>query len=202
MLHSRSIGALCGITLISLLLIAAGCTSPDSSPPPAKQATFEDSAVHADTTARSARVPTDGERSLEQRLSDLSLAARIKQALARDRALRGYDFEPEVEGQKVLLKGDVQTRDEHERAAKVATRIASVEAVTNAVTVVGQPVVAENNSGPRTNDRAGSTHVVQPGETLWDIARSHRSSVDRLQQHNNLSNESLKPGQELNIPEL
>lgn len=203
MLHSRSLGALCEIILISLLFVATGCTSPnasDSSSPSAEQAT-PDSATHADTTAQHAAPASDGKRSLDQRLSDLSLAARIKQALARDRELRGYDFEPEVEGQTVLLKGDVQTRDEHERAAEVATRIASVEAVTNAVTVVGQPVIAENRSETETNSHAGDTHIVQSGETLWDIARSHRSSVDYIQQHNNLSSESLKPGQELKIPE-
>jgi len=194
---------LCGIILTSLLLVATGCTSPDtsdSSSPSAEQAT-PDSTTHADTTAQHASPPPNGERSLDQRLSDLSLAARVKQALARDPELRGYDFEPEVEGQTVLLKGDVQTRDEHERAAEVATRIASVEAVTNAVTVIGQPVMAKNRSETKTNSYAGSTHTVQPGETLWDIARSHRSSVDHIQQHNNLSSESLKPGQELKIPE-
>ncbi|MFO8232031.1 MAG: LysM peptidoglycan-binding domain-containing protein [Longimonas sp.] len=53
------------------------------------------------------------------------------------------------------------------------------------------------------NDRSnfsGATHVVQPGETLWDIARSHRSSVGSIQQHNGLSDGRLQPGQTLKIP--
>lgn len=194
------------ILSILLVLIGTGCASPDAhdseSPPTAETASPDSSSQQASVDSNASSSTPQGERSLNERLDDLSLAARIKQALARDRRLRGYDFEPKVERGTVLLEGDVQTEEEHERAAEIAARLSEVQAVTNAVTVVGQPVVAENNSETETNNsRAGATHVVQPGETLWDIARSHRSSVGSIQQHNKLNDGRLQPGQELEIPD-
>lgn len=183
----------------SLLLVWAGCESSDSDAPtpPATEnhASAPDSAITTDTATTS--TPT-GERSLDERLYDLSLAAEVKKALARDRELRAYNFEPTVERGTVLLKGDVSTRDEHERAAEVVASLQSVEAVTNSVTVVGQPVLAEAGENRRTG--SGSTHVVQSGETLWGIARSHQSSIDNIRQHNNLTDGRLQPGQEIEIP--
>lgn len=196
-MHSRSFGALCGMILGSLVLFGTGCEpSASPEPPPPTVPAAADAAPDSTATPPPTRVA--GERSLSERISDLSLAARIKQALARDRRLRGYDFEPEVEHGTVLLRGDVQTEAEYERAARIAARLPAVDAVTNAVTVVGEPVVASNSTGEAT--ASGATHVVQPGETLWDIARSHRSSVDRIQEHNALNSGRLQPGQTLKIP--
>ena len=204
-MYSRSLGALCGMILgVVLTLAGTGCASPDSpdpSPPTATTTSPDSSAQQANADLNAAPPTPQGERSLNERLGDLSLAARIKQALARDRRLRGYDFEPEVERGTVLLQGDVQTQDEYERAAEITAQLSEVEAITNAVTVVGQPVMAENRRGDANPSNAsGATHVVQPGETLWDIARSHRSSVGSIQQHNGLSDGRLQPGQRLKIP--
>ena len=187
---------------VVLTLAGTGCASPDApdpSPPTATTTSPDSSAQQANANLGAAPPAPQGERSLNERLNDLSLAARIKQALARDQRLRGYDFEPEVEGGTVLLQGDVQTESEYERAARIAAQLPAVEAVTNAVTVVGQPVVT-NETGTNAHTASGATHVVQPGETLWDIARSHRSSVDRIQQHNGLRDGRLQPGQTLKIP--
>lgn len=187
---------------VVLTLAGTGCASPDApdpSPPTATTTSPDSSAQQANANLDAAPPAPQGERSLNERLNDLSLAARIKQALARDQRLRGYDFEPEVEGGTVLLQGDVQTESEYERAARIAAQLPAVEAVTNAVTVVGQPVVT-NETGTNAHTASGATHVVQPGETLWDIARSHRSSVDRIQQHNGLRDGRLQPGQTLKIP--
>jgi LysM repeat protein len=187
---------------VVLTLAGTGCASPDApdpSPPTATTTSPDSSAQQANANLDAAPPAPQGERSLNERLNDLSLAARIKQALARDQRLRGYDFEPEVEGGTVLLQGDVQTESEYERAARIAAQLPAVEAVTNAVTVFGQPVVT-NETGTNAHTASGATHVVQPGETLWDIARSHRSSVDRIQQHNGLRDGRLQPGQTLKIP--
>jgi LysM repeat protein len=43
-------------------------------------------------------------------------------------------------------------------------------------------------------------HVVQRGETLYGIAKTYNLLVDSLVSFNRLSNEQLKPGQELRIP--
>ncbi len=43
-------------------------------------------------------------------------------------------------------------------------------------------------------------HVVQPGESLWSIARAHGLSGAQLAEANNLSGGTLKPGQAIFIP--
>jgi membrane-bound lytic murein transglycosylase D len=43
-------------------------------------------------------------------------------------------------------------------------------------------------------------HVVQPGDTLWDIAKIYQNmTIDKLKKLNNLSNNNIKPGQKLVI---
>ncbi|MES3628656.1 MAG: LysM peptidoglycan-binding domain-containing protein [Longimonas sp.] len=199
MTFSRSLGALCVITFC-FSLVLTGCTSSESDEP-VPAATVADTTTAEDTLSSiTATAPSpDGERTLDERLADLSLAAEVKKALARDRQLRGYDFEAIVEQGTVLLKGDVGSESEHDRAARVVAQVGSVRAVTNAVTIVGQPVVADAGDGNAA--REGTRHVVQSGETLWSIARSHQSSVDRIRQHNRLNDGRLQPGQELEIPE-
>ena len=43
-------------------------------------------------------------------------------------------------------------------------------------------------------------HVVQPGDTLWDISRMYKDlSIEKIKTLNNLKNNSLKPGMKLRI---
>lgn len=43
-------------------------------------------------------------------------------------------------------------------------------------------------------------HIVQPGDTLWDISRMYQGlSIDKIKELNNLINSSLKPGMKLRI---
>jgi LysM repeat protein len=42
-------------------------------------------------------------------------------------------------------------------------------------------------------------HKVRPGETLWRIARSYRTSVEALRAQNNLANDLLRVGQVLRV---
>lgn len=44
-------------------------------------------------------------------------------------------------------------------------------------------------------------HTVEPGESLWKIARKYRVSVEELMQVNHLETERLRPGKQLEIPE-
>ncbi|MDQ0971338.1 spore germination protein [Neobacillus niacini] len=46
----------------------------------------------------------------------------------------------------------------------------------------------------------GSTYLVQPGESIWEIANRHALSEETLMQHNNLKSRVIRPGQKLNIP--
>lgn len=45
-----------------------------------------------------------------------------------------------------------------------------------------------------------TTYKVHQGDTLWDIAREHRTTVDAILGANDLSGDIIKPGQELKIP--
>lgn len=53
---------------------------------------------------------------------------------------------------------------------------------------------------------ATSTVIVQPGQSLWEIARSVapqddvRATIDRLVSLNNLESTSVRPGQKLVVP--
>ena len=52
-------------------------------------------------------------------------------------------------------------------------------------------------------DTAGrEIHIVQPGETLWQISRNFTVDVKDLQQHNNLRGTLIHPGQKLAIPAM
>lgn len=54
-------------------------------------------------------------------------------------------------------------------------------------------------SGPPTT-ASGNEHVVQKGETLTSIAKSHGVTVADLRKANNLTSDALKVGQKLVIP--
>lgn len=65
--------------------------------------------------------------------------------------------------------------------------------------------VASTDSSPTTQYQ---TVIVQPGDTLWDIARNlapgddPRETVQRLRDLNGLSSPVIVPGQELAVPHL
>jgi len=47
---------------------------------------------------------------------------------------------------------------------------------------------------------SGTTYKVHEGDTLWDIARSHETTVDAILSANDLDGDVIQPGQELRIP--
>lgn len=52
--------------------------------------------------------------------------------------------------------------------------------------------------GPRWTHR----HRVRPGDTLWDLARRHHTTINAIREHNQLSSSSLLIGQTLTLPAL
>jgi tetratricopeptide (TPR) repeat protein len=55
--------------------------------------------------------------------------------------------------------------------------------------------------GPAAPPGAARTYVVVPGDTLWDIARRHGTTVEALREANGVGESALlRPGQALKIP--
>ena len=48
---------------------------------------------------------------------------------------------------------------------------------------------------------AAATYVVRAGDTLWDIARDHDTTVKAIVSANALEEDMILPGQELLIPD-
>ena len=46
------------------------------------------------------------------------------------------------------------------------------------------------------------THVVSPGESLWQIAREYSTNVSHLQQLNHLHGDAIQPGQVLQLDDV
>ena len=61
---------------------------------------------------------------------------------------------------------------------------------------------AKAESGTQLASRSSgtTTYKVHQGDTLWDIARAHRTTVDAILGANDLSGDIIKRGQELKIP--
>lgn len=62
---------------------------------------------------------------------------------------------------------------------------------------------AESGTRLQLASRASSgatTYKVHEGDTLWDIAKSHDTTVDAILSANDLSGDVIQPGQELRIP--
>lgn len=218
MVFSVRVRLSCILGILVCSLIISACTVGGSSSP-------QDTDVSADTdtnaTAVSASLPqaavadeappappsSNESRSVEQHLSDASVEARIKRALVRERSLRLFDFDLEVVNGHTWIQGDVNTHDQYRRAERVARNVDGVEAVTNELTVGGQPV-SEGDSSSATQAEASSSsdreasavyYTVRRGDTLWGIAREHETSVRQIRSLNDLQSSSLSPGTRIRV---
>ena len=179
--------------------LASACTpgSSRSSPPDTTAAATapeapEDPSPKRPSVAPSS--PTDtASRSVSQRLADASVAARAKQALARHRTLRRFDFSPSAVRGRLVLRGDVDTREQYREAERVAAALDAVRAVANEVTVDGRPVA---DADPSSADTA--YHTVRRGDTLSEIARRYGVSVQQLRRLNDQTS-SLQPGERIRV---
>lgn len=66
---------------------------------------------------------------------------------------------------------------------------------------IGTSVTIVHPGGASTGSGPSAVYVVQPGDTLYDIARSFGVTVDEIAKTNGISNpDIIYPGQELKIP--
>jgi LysM repeat protein len=109
-----------------------------------------------------------------------AVAARMDTTVAQLRAANGLRGDLINIGQKLQVPA----------SADVASASAAQVIATNASSVQA------------TAPRIASTtqeHKVRPGETLWRIARSYRTSVEALRRQNDLANDLLRVGQVLRV---
>jgi len=169
-------------------------SSPPDTTPEADSPTAQDPTANQDAAPPSPS-PSEDNRSVSQRLADASVAARAKQALAGNRTLRRFEFAPSVVRGRLILRGDVDTREQYREAERVVSALSEVTAVTNRVTVKGRPV-----SGADEDAAAEATyHTVQRGDTLSEIARRYGVSVRQLRSLNDLASSSLRPGERIRV---
>ncbi|MCE5295257.1 MAG: LysM peptidoglycan-binding domain-containing protein [Chlamydiales bacterium] len=92
--------------------------------------------------------------------------------------------------------------------AKVTKAIAPTAAVKPktappAAKPVGKPAT---KAPPKVKSQLAKTQIyeiiypVQPGDTLWQIAKRYHVDVEKIKKHNNLTSTALKPGSTLRIP--
>jgi membrane-bound lytic murein transglycosylase D len=112
--------------------------------------------------------------------------------IAQITAWNQLESENVVPGQKLLLHAPAEGEASVEaprKAAKVAASVPSTKSVAKA----GSRTTAEKTST--------KTHLVQPGDTLYNISRRFKVSVAELRRLNNLASDEVKLGQKLLLPQ-
>lgn len=191
-------------------VLVVGCTSAsEETPRPSADTSRATPSASASTDSSSGRAGDTSDaanRSLDDKLEDARVEARVKQALVQERSLRVFEFEVAVARGRVTLQGDVNTRDEYDEAARTARRVEGVAEVQNDVTVGGEPVPEEapaedQDAGSETeeNNAEAVYHTVGSGDSLWRIAQQYGTSIQRLRALNDLSGGSLQPGQRIRV---
>ena len=94
----------------------------------------------------------------------------------------------------VVKKGDTL----YSIARKYNTSVDNLKSINNITTdslAIGQTIKL-----PSTSSTAGDTYIVKKGDSLYSIARTYNTSVDKLKEINNLTSNALAIGQVLKLP--
>lgn len=210
--HAR-LSCILGVLLCGLVVSA--CTFGGSSSPTDSVASTDTAATTVSTSLpqtaspdqASPAPPSSNEaRSVAQHLNDASVEARIKRALVDERSLRLFDFQPEVVNGHARIQGNVNSLEQYRRAERVTREVEGVEAVTNELTVNGEPVSDDGSTTAKAEASSGSDrkasgvyYTVKRGDTLWEIAREYETSVRQIRSLNDLHSSSLSPGTRIRI---
>lgn len=191
---------------LAVALLLPGCTPSSSS----SDNSSPDSSGTSPTTAVADAPPPEpadpaiieeaDERSVAQKLEDASIETRVKRALVRTSNLRIFPFRPRVVNGHLVLRGDVNTADQYRQAERIASRVDGVTNVTNRLTMGGRAVTDERLASEEdSSEKDAVYHTVQQGDTLWDIAREYRASVEQIKNLNDFGAGSLRPGERIRI---
>lgn len=189
----------------------SACTSGNSADtPPDSTDTTTTNAVSEGPSSEPVAPPAEEEegeeRTVEEKLNDARIEARVKRAVFRERSLRVFPFRFSVTNGRLVLRGDVNTPDQYRRAERIAKEVEGVSTVSNRLTMGGRPVTEERlaaaDDGAEDGGKENESvyHTVRPGDTLWDVARQYQSSVRQIQNLNDLHSSSrLRPGQRIRV---
>lgn len=200
-------------TLAVVGLLSTGCTSSSSSEAPSEPSADSSSTSPAtpvsETSPSEAPAPSgppppsaeeESNRSLSDKLTDASVETRVKRALRRMSSLRVFPFRPHVVNGHLVLRGDVNTPDQYRQVERIARQVEGVEAVTNQLTMGGRAVTEERlNADDSSEGDSAVYHTVQQGDTLWEIAREYRASVDQIRSLNDFGATTLRPGERIRV---
>lgn len=146
------------LVVLAMLFLSFGCASQTDASDPAGD--DEEGEVVQPEAIAPAEVDTveilDDERSLERRIEDASIAARVRMALVDARDLRAFDFEPIVENGRVELRGEVNTREQRSRAEVVVREVNGVRDIANQVVALQEPVLADAGDEESSADETAS----------------------------------------------
>ncbi len=116
------------------------------------------------------------------------IASRAGMKMAEVRELNsGVSFDPLQIGVELRMpRTAVEKLERHASDARMAQAAAETKTVASAA--------------PASEGEESSVHQVRSGETLWQIARDHGTTVEALQRANSLSGATIRPGMRLTLP--
>ncbi|MEA1972454.1 MAG: LysM peptidoglycan-binding domain-containing protein, partial [Candidatus Cloacimonadota bacterium] len=82
-------------------------------------------------------------------------------------------------------------------ASRYKTSVSKIKALNNLSSNVIRPGQKLRLKGKV--PRKSKTYIVRSGDTLWDIANKHKTSIKKLMKINSLHSSNIRPGQKLRI---
>lgn len=167
--------------LIALMILFSGCAAQTDSSDLTGESPSESRIIEPEAVAP-APVDTisvlDDERSLERRLEDASIAARVRMALVQARDLRTFDFEPIVENGRLELRGVVQTPEQRRLAEAVARQVSGVREVMSSVIALEEPLLADESAEGMAEGDASKEAAIPSSRTGPPSADAATPSAD------------------------
>lgn len=114
-------------------------------------------------------------------------------SIGQNLIIPGKDLD-DIGEEYVVKKGDTL----YSIARKYNTSVDNLKSINNITTdslAIGQIIKL-----PSTSDVASDTYIVKKGDSLYSIARTYNTSVDKLKEINNLTSNALAIGQVLKLP--
>ena len=134
--------------ILPLLLLTAGCADEGGAPDEPEEVLQEEADRRDDSEEGEVEV-IDDERSVERRIRDASVAAKIRTALVEADELRVFNFDPVVVNGRVMLRGEVRTQEQRRRAESIAENVEGVRGIINEVAATEEPTPDAPDSAAR-----------------------------------------------------